>query len=493
MRFAFAAALVLALAAGVTTAVAACDSSSDPVASTLDPGPTFGIEVTVSVLGNGRVVSLPSGIDCPSSCFARITSADRVFDGSDLGLSLTPAAGIGAHFVGWTAQPLVSGTRARGPAECSPMKRNALGPPIGPIGDTIELPYGETQGTPPKGQAAKCADYTTVPVAYAVVATFEDEPAPPFFGQDAAPPGEVLFEPPALGVVVAREIGVVGDQLYFRYDQGNATSAIVRGAKDGKGGLSLAIAPGSSTYRSVSIGPNIVAQTQNLVFEMLNVTTLQRGTQTSLGVSCTSVVTDNASAYCRFVSGSQSFLYTWALDGTGFPRYIYTLPFGSDLAVDDANVYFTDVPFGGALKMATLETATKAPDASGLPDASKLVPGLNNPSRLVVTASDLLWLDIDESSQPTVLGYVSKTGADAATFDTLGAPTTAIAVDPTDPKTFYIGLASAGSAAQIIRTRTDGSGYQTFLYGLESVNGVAVDATYVYWTQNDGRVYRAPK
>ena len=32
-----------------------------------------------------------------------------------------------------------------------------------------------------------------------------------------------------------------------------------------------------------------------------------------------------------------------------------------------------------------------------------------------------------------------------------------------------------------------------FRFGLRAIGGIAVDATHVYWTGDDGRVYRAPK
>ena len=490
-------ALVLALGAGI---VSACDSSTDATASALDPGPTFGVEVTVNVSGNGRVVSTPGSIDCPSSCFTRITSADHDFDGADLGMTLTATAGAGSHFVGWSTLPLVSGTRARGPAECSPMTRNALGPPIGPLDNTVVLPYGETQGTPPKGLEAECAPYTTVPVAFALVATFAEDPAQPFFGQDAATPGEVVFEPPTDGTDVAREIGVHGNLLYVRYDhqnQNGTTSLIMSGPKDGSAALMVQFESIESTvYRLVSIGPNLVAQDEDFVLSTLNLTTLARGTQ-SLGVGCSSLATDDRSAYCRFTSGGQSYLYTWPLDGSGFVQYVYTLPNGSDLAVDDASVYFTQVPtnlgvFGGA----TIESAPKAPDASGLPDAAVLVPGLNAPSHLTATSTDLIWLDIDDQSLLSEVSHAPKTGAEAGLSNDLSAPISTIAVDPVDARIFYVATVASATngGGEIHRYRTDGGKVTDIaLYGIPSLNGLAVDETYVYWTENDGRVYRAPK
>lgn len=480
------AALVLALLAAIA---AACDSTSSGDTAALDPGPTFGIEVTLAVSGNGRVVSDPAGIDCPANCFTRLTSAEREFDGSDIGFTLNATPGVGAHFVGWSAKPLVSGLRARGPADCSPMTRNAIGPPIGPIDQTVILPYGETQGTPPKGHEAECADYLTVPVAYSLIATFEDDPATSFFGQDAAPPGEVLFEPPVLGRVVMREIGLRGDNLYVRYDQDGLQSAIAVGLKSGAGGLTNAIAPTPNViYDTVSIGPNIVAETTNEQLIALNLSTQRQFTQ-SIGNRCTGIASDDTTAYLRCPDGfGDNYFYVWPLDGRSY-QFTYQLPNGNDLAVDDASIYYTGFPSNGSFGASTLQKAPKLFDAAAgfLPDASKLVPGLSAPRNLLVTASDLFWLDDTQDKTNTFVGTAPVTGTDAATQQFLPGVGTALAVDPNDPKTYY-----AAAGHQINRYTTDGL-IDTYLTNLESVNGIAVDDTYVYWTENDGRVYRAKK
>lgn len=202
--------------------------------------------------------------------------------------------------------------------------------------------------------------------------------------------------------------------------------------------------------------------------------------------------TDDTSAYCRYNSGTQGSVFILKLDGTGY-RFLDLLPFGSDLAVDDTSLFFTDVRTDFSFNGSTLESSSK--DASAVLDASKLVPNASNPTHLVATATELAWLDIDETNGPSIISHAPKTGADSAAAYNLFIPIIELVVDPTDAHTFY--AASTSSAvtgpAQIYRYRTDTTSSTVVLSGMDSVNGLAVDDAYIYWTQNDGRVYRALK
>ncbi len=201
----------------------ACESEAPGPPGEIDPGPTFGAEIVLSIVGRGSVTSNPTGIDCPSSCFARVVLADPSVDGGDAGIALSPNETIGAHFVGWTFAEVDLGVRARGPSQCSPMTRKSTTPSVD-TSRVLTVPFGETTGTPPRGREEECAAFTTVPVAYAVTATFEDDFVPPLPDADLPDGGLVqLFDSPGTGP--AKEIGLAGGYVYWRYEQ-NGLSGI---------------------------------------------------------------------------------------------------------------------------------------------------------------------------------------------------------------------------------------------------------------------------
>jgi uncharacterized protein len=79
------------------------NNSSDFVRATPSPrnssttaAPCSGVNVSVSVVGSGSVMSVPSGIDCPSACAATFTF------GTSVTLTATPSAGGASEFAGWT-------------------------------------------------------------------------------------------------------------------------------------------------------------------------------------------------------------------------------------------------------------------------------------------------------------------------------------------------------------------------------------------------------
>jgi len=95
--------LTLLLSTASTPAWFAC--GGDPATmgrSVVDPGPTYGLEVAISVKGRGRVVSVPAAIACPTTCYARIVLADRAID-----------AAAAAHRVGEVAVLAATGLQTR--------------------------------------------------------------------------------------------------------------------------------------------------------------------------------------------------------------------------------------------------------------------------------------------------------------------------------------------------------------------------------------------
>src|SRR5690606_25407755 len=101
-----------------------CSSEGDgPSGTYVDLGGTYGAEVSVTVVGPGRVTMDGRGIDCPSQCFTKY-----VFDGPEeargaTGITLTATPTVGARFKGWSFETEELGTRGRGPEACNPVKR----------------------------------------------------------------------------------------------------------------------------------------------------------------------------------------------------------------------------------------------------------------------------------------------------------------------------------------------------------------------------------
>lgn len=492
-------ALALVLAAAGAGAWPAC-GSPDGAAGTknaeVDPGPTFGVEVTVAIKGRGRVVSEPTALDCPSSCFARILLADPKIDGSDLGLALRAEPTIGSHFVGWTYESMDLGVRARGPAQCSPMKRSTLVLPAATGTTRLALHYGETAGTPPTGLEAECAGFTTVPVAYALTATFEENRLGPPGPTPVGPPIEVLFEPPALGNLVGREIGLMGGRVYWRFDRNNGSgvnlSGIASGQADGKGGGSIVNVPPSDFITKLVVGRHLVFQQSSGLISVLSSSGVRA--QLSHYSPCASLASDDANAYCRlqYLGSSVTYLYAWPIGG-GNGAYLYTLPRGSDLAVDEERFYFSDDLGGTQPGQAVVESAPRPPDGgSGIPSVTKLVFGQTSPRDLVLGPEYLFWLD-DQGGDSRNATTALKSGATGLSRPVSGVQF--IAVDPSFPSSFWMGIVRSDRPgdSSIVRASALSPSFTSFRSGLSGLGGIAVSDTHVYWTQSDGRVYRAAK
>jgi hypothetical protein len=497
------AALVLvAFAAGTGAWACGRTDTAATAGADVDPGPTYGVEITVAIKGRGRVVSDPPALDCPANCFARIVLDNPTFDGSDKGLALTASATVGAHFVGWTYEAVDVGVRARGPSECSPMMRSSTVLPITGTSTRLDVHYGETQGTPPAGHEAACADFRTVPVAYALTATFEESSVGPGPGPQPGPPVEVLFEPPTLGVVVAREIGITGGRLYWRFDRAGA-SGVASGQPDGKGGGSIVVVQPFDPIRRFHVGRHVVMQhgseqSSGYIDIILSGTTTERYIG-FMSYQCGSLTSDDTTAYCRAFTADGAVTYLFALPfAGGGPTYLYTLPPGNaqaDLAVNDQGFYFSEDRGEDLQGRSLIESAPPFPDGgtSTTPIVTKLVFGLTKPKGLTIGPTNFFWLD-DQAENFTVASSAPLTGADAGLNRAVPGGRF-IATDPTSPTTFWIALSpsNAKGDAYIVKASALSTQLTPFRSGLTGIGGITADATHVYWTQNDGRVYRAPK
>ena len=497
-----AAVVLCVLAAGAGAWACGIDTPKASATAEVDLGPTFGLEVSIVVRGRGRVVSDPVVLDCPAKCFARVVLSDTSVDGSTAGISLTPSASLGSHFAGWSYESVGLGVRARGPAECSPMKRWTSVLPAAKNDARLVLPYGETAGTPPPGLEAACASFTRVPVAYALTATFAEDSVAPPPPERASPPIEVLYEPPMLGAIVAREIGIAGGRLYWRFDRKGFGSGVATGQPDGSGGGSTVIVQPFDQIRRFHVDRAVIYQNgpenQGGYVDTIDpgATTTRR--LTYLSYPCAALATDGTTAYCRATSGVNVVTYLFAMPlATGGQQYLFSLPPGNDLALDDQS-FFLSEDRGALANQAYVGSTPRFFDGGPATSATmkNLVPNQTAPRALTMSADSLFWLD-DQAGGFSGANTAPKDGLDGGVGLFVrplpGALT--LAVDPTSPSTFYVALAGTQGPGDsyIVKATASSSNVTSFRRGLGGIGGLAVDATHVYWTQTDGRVYRAPK
>ncbi|MEA2746437.1 MAG: hypothetical protein QOI41_580, partial [Myxococcales bacterium] len=326
-------AFALLLASTVVAILPSCDSSEAAPAEA-DPGGTYGAEISLSIIGRGRVTSSPSVVDCPSSCFARIVFASSSVDGGDGGITLIAQETSGAHFMGWSFADVDLGARGRGPSQCSPVTRKASVPAPVEHSTVVTVPFGETQGAPPRGHEEECAAFTSVSLAYAVTATFEEDPPQPGF--DSAPPDEadleVLFLPKTAGSQ-AKEIGVTGGYAYWRFSLGGPFSGVA-GSYLASAGFDEIVQP-TRVMRSFHVDRHAVFQYAD--DDSLWVIPAGQLTATMLGVAppCLALASDAQNVYCRAALDGGSAIYAWPVSGgdASAPTIVHVLPPGNALGV----------------------------------------------------------------------------------------------------------------------------------------------------------------
>jgi hypothetical protein len=131
----------------------------------------------------------------------------------------------------------------------------------------------------------------------------------------------------------------------------------------------------------------------------------------------------------------------------------------------------------------------------GAPTFTALVTGQTNPIRLRANTSRMYWINYEGAS---ITGE-GRTAATGSSISTVVVPGTSglrlLATDPTSTSIVWLGVVPVGAAtnSQILRAGTTTGSGVTFRSGISGLGGVAVDASFVYWTAQDGRVYRATK
>ncbi|MBX3263430.1 MAG: hypothetical protein KF782_27410 [Labilithrix sp.] len=446
----------------------------------VDPGGTYGAEVTVTVIGRGRVTSSVPGLDCPGRCFTKHVFASATADGAAGAISLKATPTPGLKFRGWSFGTEPVGTRGRGPANCNPILRAAVDPGVDARAIEIDLPYGETAGVVPAGQEGPCVDFTNVPVVYNVTATFDtDPPAELDAGPDGSAGGETVYEPPS-GVVAGRDVGVTqGGYLYWHLTV-NGQSRV------GFGSNPRGFAPQTPDY-IVSAMPitlfevdayGVVYQTSNGAISVVRYGSTSPTTMGGSPPTCTALAVDTSyNVYCRTTSTIVQWLFPSYTTGT----VLYTeVPNGADLHVESAagSLYFSgageilSLPIVGASGSPATPT-TIASDAVGATD-------------LEANGARFFWLQPGGSVHAS-----SSKSPGSSTYDTDVPPSLFrhLAEDKSSSSYFWAASASAIYHAYYLGG-TGAGATQPFRTGLSGVAGMTADSSYVYTSHSDGTIRR---
>jgi hypothetical protein len=349
---------------------------------------------------------------------------------------------------------------------------------------TLTVPFGETTGTPPRGHEDECAAFTKVPVAYALTATFEDDFVPPLPDASTPDAGDgPLFVSPGSGP--AKEVGVAGGYVYWRYEQGGLSG--IASAFPGSSQVDVVVSP-FDVITLFHVDTNVVFQHAN---GLLQVIEAGNGFPVTLGnaPTCAAVASDFANVYCRANGLGTSTLYSWPIGGAAMPTVVHVLPPGRDLAVDNQRFYFSDDK-GGFTDQAIVSSVPRTGDG-GIPVATPLVVDQTSPRDLAVSASYLFWID-DRGGGVSSARSGFKDTPFAATPSVSGSTVRYLAADRFS-STYWIGIDGPGfGGGSILRAFGGSSPTSLFRGGITGLGGVAADSSYVYWTQSNGRVYRAP-
>lgn len=483
-------AIAVAPVAGVIGSGCSDDETPTVRMTNVDPGGTFGAEVAVRVVGRGRVSgSIPTSIDCPGDCYARYTFTSQSDRGAADGITLKAIPTEGVRFVGWTFENEQLGTKARGPDNCSPVKR-ATSQPGDSNSPELKLTFGETTGSAPPGQESSCVgDLLKVPVAYKLVARFEDIPiieaGPDVDGGDGGDGGanQILFEATPVGTV-AKQIGVANGYVYWKWENGSLHG--VSYGFPGSTASSIVNAGTSITQFEVDNGYVLYQVSGSSFFAISGGGTSPTQMTGSSTLTCVGLASDGTSHFCRTSTGE---INGWNTVGTGPTLYQVGAPTGADLAVDTSYFFIPDLAPSSASLYYVLKSSVSDAGTSGW---SASITGRSYIHTVKPGSSRLFWLEYN-SGTDTGIAYGNSSKTSSINYQVHPSTTGLryIAADPSSSTQVWL-----ATPTQILRgTYSSGvSGAAVpFRTGLTNVGGIAVDSSYVYWTQSDGRVYRASK
>lgn len=503
-RIFVAVAIAVAPIAGVIGSGCSDDETPTVRMTNVDPGGTFGAEVAVRVVGRGRVSgSIPTSIDCPGDCYARYTFTSQSDKGAADGITLKAIPTEGVRFAGWTFEKEQLGTKARGPDNCSPVKR-ATSQPGDSNSTELKLPFGETTGSAPPGQESSCVgDLLKVPVAYKLVARFEDisviDAGPDGDAGDAGDggsPGTLLFEAPAIGAT-GGELFIISNRLYWKYNAGGL-HGIATGLTSAAAGSQplVVVSPASTIPRFEGDQYNVMFQTSGGALGLFNTSNPTTPVTSFSSVpTCDAIESYSTSLlYCL----SAGTLYSWSTSGGAQTVVASSAPAttGRNFAVTSS--YFWVVNDPGASGAATIQRLLKSTADGGAQTwDSNVITGRTNPVRLLTTPSFeyLAWLELNTLSDS---GEVRASTGSTTIYNPVVAENglRLLAPDSTGSQIIAGVAPTGGASGKIYRTSvtsTPGGQLTPSVSGIPNLTGIAADSSYFYWTQNDGRVYRRSK
>jgi hypothetical protein len=345
----------------------------------------------------------------------------------------------------------------------------------------LTLPFGETTGTPPKGQEDKCAAYTKVPLIYKVTAEFDpDFPAVPDGG-----PSDVLYTSTGTGSV-AHGLGMTNSGGLYWYSQGISGTGIYYGSNPtgstGTSGLSptTVLSPSiSNTIEYWSVGPNgVVFQTESGIYAVRSGSSSANPVEALPLPQCSSGLSMDSlgNIYCRTST---------SIVGWSSPLYSTTTTYYS--SVTSGTGLITESS-GSPIVFATFSAIESLPN-SPVGDAAAPTPtllvssGVFSPTSLVYNAARYWWISSGEvyassSKGPSASGSPVSIAASGLEY---------VTPDQTDSSSAWAANSNAIYHASDFGTAT------AFRTGLSTVNGLAADFTYVYWTESDGSIKRASR
>ncbi len=456
----------------------------------VDPGGTHGAEITLTIKGRGRVTTNVPGLDCPSDCFTKHVFANAQADGAAGAIALKATPTSGSRFVGWSFSTDPIGSRGRGPASCNPVLRPGSEPAVNKWAREIELPYGETTGTPPAGQEGACSAFTKVPVVYNVTATFETPDRDAGVGDDGGLP-EIIYEPPTPGAS-SREVGITqGGYLYWRFVSGAG----------GMGGIAFGSTPNGVAHQTPTIvlDPTLMPMTiqrfevdrYGVVFQASTGTVgaIRPGETTVAAMGgglpglCNALAIDASyDVYCR----TSSTIVRWlASSSYASPNVLYTgLPNGTDLVVEPAfdSLYFSSINAILSLPITGADGSVASP--------TEIASGRSGPRHLEANGSHFFWVESDAQVHAS-----SSMSAPLTVHPTGIAPPGGVqylAADMNSPSHFW--AASQTDIFHVHYLGEFGPGATRPFRRLSNViSGMTADSLYVYTAHNDGTIRRASR
>lgn len=475
--------MFVALGSATAAAMAwlGCSSDDSPAGTTAiaySPGGTWGAEVTVNVVGRGRVTTGSNDIDCPSStCFGTYIFPNNTADGATGGIALTATPTPGAKFLGWSFTPDPIGSRGTGPDSCNPITRAATVPQVSASALQITLPYGQTTGTPGDAGGATCGAFTNVPLAYHVTATFDadvtesPDGAPLDSGSDAG--GTVVYNAP-IGATAASDIGFANGVVFFHYTQ-NGEETIVEGT--------------DPVFDSNTSAEQVTSVTELELFKVfpygavytdfsgqVHLIRANSFTSTAMGGAtlgtCNAVAVDTSGdVFCHLTSGA---IVEWTAPSYTSPVTLYSDVIGSvsDMAIDN-----------GTIVLATTSAIETLPvnGADGGVASPTVLVSQSIPNHIAVGTARYAWSAVSTE----VFASVSKVAPSSAqnTNVSIGLVSNVL-VDP-DSSTFFYAVGSTGIA------HADAFGTDTTTVLSASIQSAATNGNVILYTApNDAHVYR---